>query len=105
MSVPAARRQRSFVLLGSRHFSWISCADAASIACSPLQPCRLDDLRRNYVLNKQNGLVIRPYKKVHLLLPIAADHPRGCGRCPSAAAAPPPQPTAIVAAGPPCRPT
>ena len=26
--------------------------------------CRLDDLRRNYVLNKQNGLVIRPYKKV-----------------------------------------
>ena len=29
-----------------------------------LPACRLDDLRRNYVLNKQNGLVIRPYKKV-----------------------------------------
>ena len=24
----------------------------------------LDDLRRNYVLNRQNGLVIRPYRKV-----------------------------------------
>jgi len=26
----------------------------------------LDDLRRNYVLNKQNGLVIRPYRKAHV---------------------------------------
>ncbi|EFN54831.1 hypothetical protein CHLNCDRAFT_134850 [Chlorella variabilis] len=26
----------------------------------------MDDLRRNYVLNKQNGLVIRPFKKAHL---------------------------------------
>ena len=31
---------------------------------SPPVLCRLDDLRRNYVLNKQNGLVIRPFKKV-----------------------------------------
>lgn len=26
----------------------------------------LDDLRRNYVMNRQNGLVIRPYKRAHL---------------------------------------
>mmetsp|Transcript_16732 Transcript_16732/g.28707 ORF Transcript_16732/g.28707 Transcript_16732/m.28707 type:complete len:323 (-) Transcript_16732:615-1583(-) len=26
----------------------------------------LDDLRRNYVMNRQNGLVIRPYRKAHL---------------------------------------
>lgn len=25
----------------------------------------LDDLRRNYILNKQQGLVIRPYAKCH----------------------------------------
>ena len=25
-----------------------------------------DDLRRNYVFNKQNGLVIRPFKRAHL---------------------------------------
>lgn len=25
-----------------------------------------DDLRRNYILNRQNGLVIRPYRKAHL---------------------------------------
>lgn len=24
----------------------------------------LDDLRRNYVMNRQNGLVIRPFRKV-----------------------------------------
>ena len=26
----------------------------------------LDDLRRNYVLNRQQGLVIRPYRKSHV---------------------------------------
>lgn len=26
----------------------------------------LDDLRRNFVMNKQNGLVIRPFRKAHL---------------------------------------
>eukprot|EP00878_Enallax_costatus_P002404 GHUV01002580.1.p2 GENE.GHUV01002580.1~~GHUV01002580.1.p2 ORF type:complete len:112 (+),score=35.22 GHUV01002580.1:920-1255(+) len=26
----------------------------------------LDDLRRNYIMNKQQGLVIRPFKKAHL---------------------------------------
>mmetsp|Transcript_23572 Transcript_23572/g.56360 ORF Transcript_23572/g.56360 Transcript_23572/m.56360 type:complete len:138 (+) Transcript_23572:820-1233(+) len=26
----------------------------------------LDDLRRNYVMNKQNGLVIRPFRKAHV---------------------------------------
>ena len=26
----------------------------------------LDDLKRNYVMNPQNGLVIRPYRKAHL---------------------------------------
>lgn len=26
----------------------------------------LDDLRRNFIMNKQNGLVIRPFKKAHL---------------------------------------
>ncbi|GBF89622.1 ubiquitin-like domain-containing CTD phosphatase [Raphidocelis subcapitata] len=26
----------------------------------------LDDLRRNYVMNKQNGLVIRPFKRAHM---------------------------------------
>lgn len=25
-----------------------------------------DDLRRNFVMNPQNGLVIRPFKKAHL---------------------------------------
>lgn len=25
-----------------------------------------DDLRRNYVFNKQNGLVIRPFKRAHM---------------------------------------
>jgi ubiquitin-like domain-containing CTD phosphatase 1 len=28
-------------------------------------PSRRDDLRRNYVLNKQQGLVIRPWRKHH----------------------------------------
>ncbi|PRW57513.1 Ubiquitin-like domain-containing CTD phosphatase [Chlorella sorokiniana] len=32
----------------------------------PHNTIMLDDLRRNYVLNKQNGLVIRPFKKAHL---------------------------------------
>jgi len=27
--------------------------------------CMQDDLRRNYVMNKQNGLVIRPFRKAH----------------------------------------
>lgn len=31
----------------------------------PHNTIMLDDLRRNYVLNKQQGLVIRPFKKVH----------------------------------------
>ncbi|KAF8065667.1 ublcp1 [Scenedesmus sp. PABB004] len=26
----------------------------------------LDDLRRNFIMNRQNGLVIRPYKRAHL---------------------------------------
>ena len=26
----------------------------------------LDDLRRNFVFNRQNGLVIRPFKRAHL---------------------------------------
>ena len=25
----------------------------------------LDDLNRNYIMNKQNGLVIRPFRKAH----------------------------------------
>lgn len=33
---------------------------------TPQNTVMLDDLRRNYVLNKQNGLVIRPYRKAHL---------------------------------------
>ncbi|KAL4857255.1 Ubiquitin-like domain-containing CTD phosphatase 1 [Chlorella vulgaris] len=32
----------------------------------PHNTIMLDDLRRNYVLNKQQGLVIRPYRRAHL---------------------------------------
>ena len=30
----------------------------------PHNTVMIDDLRRNYVLNQQQGLVIRPYKRV-----------------------------------------
>lgn len=32
---------------------------------SPSNTIMMDDLRRNYVLNPQNGLVIRPFRKAH----------------------------------------
>ena len=32
----------------------------------PHNTIMLDDLRRNFVMNKQNGLVIRPFRKAHL---------------------------------------
>lgn len=46
------------------------CAKLAVGACWALaglhpSPSRRDDLRRNYVLNKQQGLVIRPWRKHH----------------------------------------
>lgn len=33
---------------------------------TPENTIMMDDLRRNYVLNPQNGLVIRPFRKSHL---------------------------------------
>lgn len=45
---------------------------AVGLAFPPALRPHADDLRRNYVLNKQNGLVIRPFKKA------CWDHARCC---------------------------
>jgi hypothetical protein len=88
------------------HLSTWALVLAFLLSLAPPYFCRLDDLRRNYVLNKQNGLVIRPYKKVLCFdsLATAANRCRQAtwGRadlCHGSSASPPP------AAGPaaPCR--
>ena len=52
--------------LAAGHLTLVRPCKRPTAAPSVLFSPRFDDLRRNYVLNKQQGLVIRPFKKAHL---------------------------------------
>lgn len=78
-SAPAAQFRRD-ESLACELFGWCAVAPQYGVFdCKPLafvwakfpeqytpdNTVMLDDLRRNFIMNKQNGLVIRPFKRVH----------------------------------------